>query len=163
MIILGIDPGSQVLGYGVIRIHAGIQTPLTFGELRPKGLFSKRGVEIFSALEELIETFRPDGCAIETQFVQKNPKGALTLGMVRGFAILAAAKAGVPVYEYAPSRVKSSVCSRGHATKDQVKKMVSFYLKIDEKELGDDASDALAIALCHAHMSSGTLSKGAPI
>lgn len=163
MIILGIDPGSLVLGYGIIEVDTRSQKLLTFGELRPKGLFSKKGVEIFSALENLIEEFQPDVCSVETQFVQKNPKGALTLGMVRGFAILAAARAQVPIYEYAPSRVKSSVCSRGHATKDQVKKMVSFYLKISEDSLGDDASDALAIALCHAHMSAGALSKGAPI
>lgn len=163
MIILGIDPGSQVLGYGVIEVKERFQKLLTYGELRPKGLFSKKGVEIFSSLEELIKTFQPTSCAVETQFVQKNPRGALTLGMVRGFAILAAARAGVPIYEYAPARVKSSICSRGQATKDQVKKMVSFYLKIDETSLGDDAADALAIALCHAHMSAGSLSRGAPI
>ena len=163
MIILGVDPGSNVLGFGIIECNVRAQSVVTFGELRPKGLFSKKGVEIYTQIETLIETYKPDACAVETQFVQKNPKGALTLGMVRGFVILAAAKAGVPIYEYAPSKIKSSVCSRGHATKDQVKKMVSFYLKIDETKLGDDASDALAIALCHAHISAGTLSKGAPI
>jgi len=151
---MGIDPGSKITGYGIIAYENNRYRALDFGALKPKGAhFSLKQLEIFTGLKTLIETHKPDACSVESQYVHKNPKGAMTLGMIRGLAILAAAKNAIPIFEYAPSRVKASVCRHGHASKDKVKKMVSLLLGLDERLLTEDSADALAIAICHAHMS----------
>jgi len=129
MRVIGIDPGTNV------TLKRG--TPL-----------SERLLEISEALNSVMTEFGPTHCAIEEVFFAKNVKSALTLGHGRGVALLSAAKAGVEVFEYSASTIKQAVVGSGRGTKDQVQKMVGMLLKL-EKPLGADASDALAIAICH--------------
>lgn len=158
LIIMGIDPGSKITGYGIISYKDQRYRAIDFGVIKPKGKnLSNKQLEIFSDLNILIETHKPSACAVESQYVHKNPKGAMTLGMIRGLAILVAAKNSVPIFQYAPSRVKASVCRHGHASKDHVKKMIALLLSLDESLLTEDSADALAIAICHAHMSMNSL------
>jgi crossover junction endodeoxyribonuclease RuvC len=152
-IILGIDPGTAVTGYGVIEDRHTAQVPLDFGCIRPPRNLEppQRYLIIFNAIEELIERFSPDALAVETQFIYKNPKSAMTIGMARGMAILAAARKNIPVYEYAPKKAKLAVVGNGAASKEQVQKMIQLLLNLSELPEPEDAADALALALCHAH------------
>lgn len=149
-IILGIDPGTQVTGYGIIR---GEKKVLDYGCIRPPIKLSpqERYLFIFTGIEYLIEQFAPAALAIETQFVYKNPQSALKLGMARGMAILAAAKKKIDVFEYTPRKAKLAVVGNGAASKEQVQKMVQYLLELPSLPKPEDAADALALALCHAH------------
>ncbi|MES2345722.1 MAG: crossover junction endodeoxyribonuclease RuvC [Chlamydiota bacterium] len=148
--ILGIDPGTRITGYGIVK--AGKQV-LDFGCIRPplKLSIHERYLFIFNGIEYLIERYAPTAVAIETQFVCKNPQSAMKLGMARGVAILAATRKNIPVFEYAPKKAKLAVVGNGAASKQQVQKMIQLLLSLSTPPEPEDAADALAIALCHAH------------
>lgn len=154
MIIIGIDPGSLITGFGIILHENNLSKVLDFGTIKPppKKPIEKKYFEIFNAIDHLIMKYKPDVLSVETQFVNKNVQSAIKLGMARGACIIAAAKHNIPVSEYAPTRAKKAVVGKGHASKLQVEKMVRLLLNIDDK-ISEDASDALALALCHAHTS----------
>jgi crossover junction endodeoxyribonuclease RuvC len=153
LIILGIDPGTCVTGYGVIQYSSNKQQALGFGCIRPpkKQVLSQRYLIIFNGLCQLMDEYKPDAVSIETQFVSKNPQSAIKLGMARGMAVLAATQRNIPVYEYAPKRAKQAVVGSGSASKEQVQKMMQLLLKLPEPPAPEDAADALALALCHGH------------
>ena len=154
MIILGIDPGSIVTGYGLIRqTSKGDWEPLDFGCISPPRKLKtyQRYLVIFEGIEYLLEKYQPHAVSVETQFVYKNVQSALKLGMARGVVMIAAAKRGIEVFEYAPSKAKQAVVGNGGASKFQVQKMVQIQLKLSQVPEPDDAADALALALCHAH------------
>ncbi len=151
MRVIGIDPGTNVTGYGIIeKARSGTFKYIGGGEikLRKGEPLSERLLKISEKLESVMAEFRPMHCAVEEVFFAKNVKSALTLGHGRGVALLSAAKAGISVHEYSASTIKAAVSGSGRASKDQVQKMVQLLLKLDTP-LGMDASDALAIAICH--------------
>jgi crossover junction endodeoxyribonuclease RuvC len=156
---LGIDCGGEYTGYGVVELHSGDRLCcLTCGaiKLSPKEPLPRRLSRIFAQLGEVIAEHRPDEVAIEDVFYALNVKSALKLGQVRGVAMLAAASAGLEVAEYSPLTIKSSVVGYGRAEKQQVQHMVVQLLQLPEAPYPMDASDALAIAICHLH-TAGTL------
>ncbi|MBN1918252.1 MAG: crossover junction endodeoxyribonuclease RuvC [Verrucomicrobia bacterium] len=150
--ILGIDPGSRVTGYGVIEDERGELRPVDCGVVRLDGdaPASQRYVTIRTALADLIGRHRPDVAAVESLFFCRNASSAIKLAQVRGVVLLAVAEAGLPVYEYAPRRVKQAVVGRGSAAKEQVGEMVKVLLGLREVPQPADATDALAVAICHA-------------
>ncbi len=152
-VILGIDPGTQVTGYGVIRTDGRQQTPIDFGCIRPPRHLNshERYLVLFNSLEHLIEKHKPQSIAVETQFVYKNPQSALKLGIARGMVILAATRQHIPLYEYAPKKAKLAVVGTGSASKQQVQKMIQLLLRLPKAPTPEDAADALALAICHAH------------
>jgi crossover junction endodeoxyribonuclease RuvC len=152
-IILGIDPGTNVTGYGLIRFKNGVCELIDFGTIRPPktAKAAERYLVIFDAIVYLIEQFKPDAVAVETQFVYKNVQSALKLGMARGSAMIAAARHGIDVFEYAPTKVKQAVVGRGFASKHQMQHMVQMQLKLTTLPEPHDAADALALAICHAY------------
>ena len=152
--ILGIDPGSRATGYGVIESGGGRYTYLVCGVIRTSGSLSlpERLKEIYDGICEVIESHRPMTVAVEDLFVSVNPRSALKLGHARGVAILAAVQHGLPVYEYTPRVVKQGLTGYGQAGKEQVQQMVRALLKLSASP-SQDASDALAVAICHANQS----------
>ena len=154
MRVLGIDCGGEYTGYGVVEIHAaGKLCCLSCGaiKLSPREALPRRLSRIFTQLGEIISEHRPDEVAIEDVFYALNVKSALKLGQVRGVAMLAAATAGLEVAEYSPLTIKSSVVGYGRAEKQQVQHMVTRLLELAVPPEPMDASDALAIAICHLH------------
>ena len=148
--ILGIDPGSQRTGYGVIEYGGAASKTLVHGCIALKGdSLSERLRRIFEGIGELIERYRPDEIAIEKVFVNRNVDSALKLGHARG-AALCAVPVATPVFEYTPRAVKLAVVGFGGAEKTQVAHMIRAMLTLEGK-LSADASDALAVAVCHAH------------
>ena len=152
-IILGIDPGTRVTGYGVIRHLGHVSEPIDFGCVRPPAHLPlhERYKIIFEGVERIIEQFSPHAIAIESQFVMKNAQSALKLGMAKGMVLLAAARHKIPLFEYAPRKAKLAVVGRGGATKSQVQKMIQMLLKLPKLPEPEDAADALALAICCAH------------
>jgi crossover junction endodeoxyribonuclease RuvC len=150
--ILGIDPGSRITGIGVIDV-AGDQSQLVHWEAVKAGgqEHNARLQTIFEAVGVLVAEHRPDEIAIERVFVHRNADSALKLGQARAAALCATFDSGASVHEYAARQVKQSVAGYGAADKTQVQQMVKLLLKTDEA-LQEDAADALAIALCHAHL-----------
>ncbi len=152
--ILGIDPGTIITGYGIIEsIHAEYAA-IDYGCIRPPKTLklTERYLIIFNGIEELIEKHSPEVLVVETQFVQKNVQSAIKLGMARGIAILAAKRRGLPVFEYAPTQAKLAVVGNGRASKHQVQGMVKALLNLPTLcNTPEDAYDALALAICHAH------------
>ena len=154
MRVLGIDCGGAYTGYGVVELHHGGQLCcLVCGviKLSPREPLPRRLSRIFTQLGEVIAEHQPDQVAIEDVFYALNVKSALKLGQVRGVAMLAAASAGLEVAEYSPLTIKSSVVGYGRAEKQQVQHMVTRLLRLAEPPISLDASDALAIAICHLH------------
>jgi crossover junction endodeoxyribonuclease RuvC len=154
--VLGIDPGSEATGYGVIDSDGRRYELVEFAAIRPKsGLsFAQRLLAICERLEELIARVNPAACAVEEAFYAVNVKSALKLGQVRGAVLLSAARAGVDVFEYSPLEVKSALVGYGRAEKQQVQEMVRQLLNLKQAPAPLDASDALAVAICHANISS---------
>ena len=153
MRILGIDPGSETTGWGVVDGDARRYAAVDFGTVRanPRERFSARLLKIAVGVEALIEKFRPDVCAVEEAFFAVNPKTALQLGHVRGVVLLAAERAGVEIAEYAPRLIKQTVVGYGAAEKQQVQEMMRVLLKLKALPTPFDASDALAAAVTHLH------------
>lgn len=152
-IILGIDPGTRITGYGVIKVtHPRIE-PLDFGCIRPPTDLELPGryLALFEAVEKLLDLYCPQVVAIETQFVYKNVQSAIKLGMARGVVLIAAARRGISIAEYTPKKAKLAVVGSGNASKEQVQRMIQLLLKLPELPEPEDAADALALAICHAH------------
>lgn len=163
-IIIGIDPGTTVTGYGLIEVKGSICQPIDYGCIRPPKdwKLSDRYLAIFNGIEELLSKYSPKALVVESQFVQKNVQSAIKLGMARGIAIIAAKKRGMPVYEYAPTKAKRAVVGNGRASKEQVQAMIQCLLSL-AVPAPLDASDALALAICHAHASGRTYFSGTEI
>ncbi|QQD24515.1 crossover junction endodeoxyribonuclease RuvC [Venatoribacter cucullus] len=155
MIILGIDPGSRITGFGIIKRNGQKIEYVVSGCIRTgDGELPERLKKIFDGVTELIQTYQPDQFAIEQVFMGKNADSALKLGQARGVAIVAAVNNGLSVAEYAPRSIKQAVVGKGGALKEQVQHMVQYLLQLPGKPQAD-AADALAIAICHAHTSAG--------
>ncbi len=152
MRILGIDPGLNFSGWGIIDVNNSSVKFIDCGIINPskKSSDSKRLHEIYEGLKEVIITFSPEVASLEETFVNKNPKGALKLGYSRGVALMIPAIYGLEVFEYSPTTIKKTVSGNGHASKEQVKAMMKFIMP-NMKNLKDDAIDALSIALCHSY------------
>lgn len=153
MLILGIDPGSNATGYGLIQSRGGRLRALAYGTIRPpRGLdLPERLPHLFGALETLLAETRPDEAAVEDLFHARNSQAALKLGHVRGVVLLALKRGGIPVHAYAPRLVKKAVTGSGAAEKEPLRRMVRLLLGLKTGVLPLDASDALAVAICHAH------------
>lgn len=153
--ILGIDPGTLITGFGLIRTQGPAYQAVDYGCIRPPARLklSERYLIIFEGIEQLIDTHQPDVLVVETQFVHKNVQSAIKLGMARGIAIVAAKRHGLPVFEYTPTKAKQSVVGNGRASKEQVRGMVQRLLKLSSPPTPDDAADALSLAICHAQAS----------
>ncbi|NQY35435.1 MAG: crossover junction endodeoxyribonuclease RuvC [Alteromonadaceae bacterium] len=152
-IILGIDPGSRLTGYGVIKQEGRKFTYLGSGCIKAINAgkdLAPRLQTIFAGISEIIIQFQPDLFAIEQVFMAKNPDSALKLGQARGAAIVAATNSGLDVAEYSARQIKQAVVGTGAADKSQVQHMVKSILKLEGTPQAD-AADALAVALCHAH------------
>lgn len=153
--VLGVDPGSRYLGVGLVESQPSGLRAIHFGVLnaRPADPLEFRLKVIFEALETLIVRYRPTAVAVEGVFTHKNSRSALVLGHARGVVLLAAAQASIPVFEYAPARIKKSVGAGGNDSKDAVARMVGLQLGLKVGEERADAYDALAVALCHVSSS----------
>ncbi len=164
MIILGVDPGTLVTGYGLIEVERGTITVLDFDVIVNRGDRSMplRLKEIYSRLAQVIDRFHPDEFAIETAFYGRNAQSALKLGHARGVSILAAVNNEIPTTEYSPREVKKSVAGNGAASKQQVKYMVKSLLGLRDTPKLLDATDALAVALCHQHRMTRSKTNGKP-
>jgi len=150
--ILGIDPGLRRTGWGMIEIAGNRLSYLGCGSVttNDRDDLATRLLAIHDGLMRILDEFRPDEAAVEATFVNKNPAATLKLGQARGIAMVVPARAGVPVAEYAPNLVKKSIVGAGHGDKTQVRMMIGVLLPKAVPQ-SDDASDALAIAVTHAH------------
>ena len=153
MIVLGIDPGTARLGYGVVERQGSTLTMLDYGCLetindRP---LEQRLLLINEGIDDLIETYRPEAVGVERLFFNRNVQTAMAVGQARGVVLLTAAQHGLPVLEYGPHEVKMAVTGYGRAPKDQVQRMVQLVLSMSELPRPDAAADELAVAVCTAH------------
>jgi crossover junction endodeoxyribonuclease RuvC len=150
MIILGIDPGSRITGFGLINNQTDRIEYISSGAVKVvgKALPQKLG-HIYTAIEEIIQQYHPEQMSIENVFMSRNADSALKLGQARGAAICAGYQSGLEIAEYAPREIKKSIVGSGAASKDQVQHMVKRLLGI-KQELQEDEADGLAIAICHA-------------
>jgi len=154
MLVLGIDPGIAITGYGLVQTdpHKDYQC-IDYGVVTtPAGLEDAARLKIlFNELTEMIQRHKPDSGAVEKLFFQKNVRTAISVGQARGVAMLTLAQAECPISEYTPNEVKQTVCGYGNADKNQVQRMVQTLLNLSEIPKPDDAADALAVAICHIH------------
>ena len=159
MVILGIDPGVATIGFGLIRAERGKNTLLQYGVITtPPGIpLSERLLQISRDMEQLLETFKPDEMAVEELFFTKNITTGIAVAHGRGVVLLAAEKAGIPVFEYTPMQVKQGVVGYGKAEKKQVMLMTQRLLNMRDIPRPDDAADALAIAICHSRAATSLL------
>ena len=159
MLILGIDPGYAIIGWGLIRYERGRYIPVDFGAITTNAgvPFNRRLEQIYDQLNELLDTHHPDVVAVEKLYFQTNAKTAIDVAQARGVTMLALQKHGVPVYEYTPLQVKSAVTGFGQAQKPQVMEMTKRLLRLKAVPKPDDTADALAIAICHAQYGGTTL------
>jgi crossover junction endodeoxyribonuclease RuvC len=150
-IILGIDPGTNVTGYGVIKVSGGKPELVSIGviELSKSGDHYLKLKKIFDRVTEIIDEYHPDELAIEAPFYGKNVQSMLKLGRAQGSAIAAALSRSMPIFEYAPRKIKMSITGQGAASKEQVAAMLMSILKFKDIKIKLDATDGLAAALCH--------------
>lgn len=160
-IVLGLDPGTSIMGYGIILVQGSKLTLLQFGVIHLSKLESHelRLKKIFDRVLGIIDEFSPDEVALEAPFFGKNVQSMLKLGRAQGVAMSAALFRGVPITEYAPKKVKQSVTGNGNASKEQVAKMLMQIFSIKEMPKLLDASDALGVAVCHHYQSGPAKSK----
>lgn len=153
MRVLGIDPGSESLGWGVLEGGPLRYRGIAYGAIRPgRGLsFPKRLSKIHTGLLEVIERYSPDNLAVEEAFFARNAKVAIKLGQVRGVVLLVGETSGLVISEYSPRLVKQTIVGYGNAEKPQVQEMVRVLLKLEKAPEPHDAADALAIGICHFH------------
>lgn len=151
MRVIGIDPGLRSMGWGVVEVHGSRLTHIANGQCTTgTDDLGPRLLSLFDQLQQIIAGHGPDAAAVEQTFVNRDGAGTLKLGQARGAAMVALASAGLKIGEYAPNAVKKSVVGVGHAEKAQVAHMVKFQLP-GVVLSGPDATDALAVAICHAH------------
>lgn len=150
-IILGIDPGTRVTGYGVVQSSGPRLEALDYGCIKSpaKLTLPEKHLIIFNGIESVIDKYQPEAISIESQFVMKNAQSALKLSMAKAVCMLAATKRGIPSFEYTPRKAKFSVVGHGGAEKLQVQKMIQMILHLPELPTPDDAADGLALAICH--------------
>ena len=149
--ILGIDPGSRITGYGLIEVQGARSRCVAQGVIKLSGeLIEQRLLQLLTGLRALIAEHRPAEAAREEVFVKRNVSSALVLGQARGAALCAVAEAGLPLHAYAPASIKLAIAGSGRAEKPQVQRMVKVLLNLPALP-AEDAADALACALCHAH------------
>jgi crossover junction endodeoxyribonuclease RuvC len=153
VIVLGIDPGVANTGYGVVAQHRGRLVALDGGVIEtPAGVdLSRRLADIHARVAALIDEYKPDAMAVEDLYFGANARSAFAVGQARGVVLLAAGQRGVPCASYTPQQVKGAVCGSGRAAKDQVQRMVQALLSLPDLPTPDHASDALAVAICHAN------------
>ena len=156
MRILGIDPGLERTGYGVVELAGGVGAPrlVEAGIIRTnrRDPSPQRLVEIHAGLADVIAEFRPEAVAIEELYAHyAHPRTAILMGHARGVAILAAAQAGVPVTSYGATHIKKALTGSGHAAKEQVQRAIQSHFGLKKPPQPPDVADALAVALCHAH------------
>ena len=153
MVILGIDPGYAIVGYGIVEFRGNKYSYKDYGDIlkTPKDDFLTRLELIFNRTNELIETFNPEVVSIEKLYFQNNQKTAIDVAQARGVILLSAKKHNLPVYEYTPLQIKSAVTGYGKAEKIQVMSMVKRLLALKEIPKPDDTADALAAAICHVN------------
>lgn len=151
MKVLGIDPGTTRIGWGVVEEQKGTVIARAYGCITPQASeLPDRLRQLYRALQKLLTTYHPDTVSVEELFFSTNVKTALSVGYARGVVILAAAQAGLPVVSYTPSAIKLTITGTGAADKSQVQKMVTRLLRLKETPKPDDTADALAAALTHA-------------
>lgn len=157
MRILGIDPGYAIVGFGVLDYAGARFAPLEYGAITTQAgeEFTKRLRAIYDDMTFLLERFTPDSLSIERLFFYSNKTTAIDVAQARGVILLAAAQHGIPIYEYTPLQVKQAVVGYGRAEKKQVMDMTRRILSLQEIPQPDDAADALALAICHAHCCKG--------
>ena len=152
---MGIDPGYAIVGYGVLDAKGPNLTAKTYGAITTSAhtVFEDRLLEIYNDMVSLLDQIKPDSVAIETLFFTSNQKTVIAVAQARGVILLAIRQANIPMYEYTPLQVKQSVAGYGRATKKQVQEMTRRLLHLKRTPKPDDAADALALAICHAHSS----------
>jgi crossover junction endodeoxyribonuclease RuvC len=161
-LILGIDPGSRKTGFGIIQAHGARQIYVASGVIRlGDGALSDRLKILFDSISSLIDEHRPEHAAVEEVFMAKSAGSALKLGQARGAAVVACVSRGLQVADYTARQIKQAVVGTGAANKEQVQHMVQTLLKLPAAPQ-EDAADALAAALCHAHMRQGLAAMTAP-
>lgn len=153
MIILGVDPGTAITGYGLVQSDGDALQLIAYGAITTPSDWKmpQRLQHIYAELAALIRTHQPTDAVIEKLFFSKNVRTALSVGQARGVALLAAAQAGLAIHEYTPLEIKQAVVGYGRAEKTQIQQMVRMLLQLDFIPQPDDAADALAVAICHAH------------
>ncbi|WP_202080196.1 crossover junction endodeoxyribonuclease RuvC [Caldalkalibacillus salinus] len=153
MLILGIDPGIAIVGFGVVEKQGHQLRPVQYGSIVTEaGLRTEtRLKQIYEAMTHLIDKYKPDVMGIEKLYFNRNVTTAFTVGQARGVMLLAAEEAEVPITEYTPLQVKQAVVGYGQAEKKQVQEMVRMLLNLKERPKPDDVADALAVAICEAH------------
>lgn len=153
MLILGIDPGTATTGYGLIEVKKGKELLVEYGVITtsPDMEMSMRLFKIHTGLNDIIDKFKPAAAAVEEIFYHRNAKTVITVAQARGVALCTLAASGIKTAEYTPLQVKQAVAGYGSADKKQVQTMVKYILQLDHVPKPDDAADALAVAICHAH------------
>jgi crossover junction endodeoxyribonuclease RuvC len=153
MIILGIDPGTLIMGYGVIESDDTDISPVDFGALvcTGKSPMSERLINLYRDLIKIIRQHQPDVIAIEQPFIGKNVRTAMAIGRAQAISLLAAASEDIPAFEYTPRQVKQNVANYGASSKEQIQEMVRLQLGLEQIPEPNDAADALAVAICHVH------------
>lgn len=161
MVVLGIDPGYAIVGYGILDYKANKFTTLGYGAIVTEAelAFERRLEIIYDDLCQIIDMSKPEAMAIEQLYFTTNQKTAIKVAEARGIIMLAAVKKNVPLFEYTPLQVKQSVVGYGKAVKSQVMEMTRVMLKLEKIPKPDDAADALAIAICHAHSAGSMMRK----
>ncbi|MAQ87444.1 MAG: crossover junction endodeoxyribonuclease RuvC [Candidatus Marinimicrobia bacterium] len=155
MRILGVDPGISITGFSIIESNRNQSSLSAYGTVKPnqKDSLPKRLNYLFEEMNKILDQFNPDILSVEDAFYSKNVKSAMVLGQARGAIILAAAQANIPIFEFAPRKVKMSVCGNGAASKEQVAYMVTKILKLKVQPKPLDVSDAMAVGLCYINQS----------
>jgi crossover junction endodeoxyribonuclease RuvC len=160
-IILGIDPGTNVMGYGIIQINGKTLSMLAMGSIQIKdGDYADKLKRIFDKTLELVDQYLPDEVALEAPFFGKNVQSMLKLGRAQGVSMAAALYRNIPITEYSPRKIKQSITGSGAASKEQVAGMLQSILKIKELPKYLDATDGLAVALCHYYQSTNAIPSG---
>jgi len=153
--VLGLDPGTAITGYGIVCAEGQSLTPVIHGVITtPAGLaLPLRLQQLYGELCELIHTYQPSAAAVEELYFARNARTALAVGQARGVILLALAEAGLDIFSYTPLQVKKAITGYGRADKEQMQQMVRLLLSLEAIPQPDDAADALAVAICHAHSS----------
>ncbi len=153
IVVLGIDPGIAITGYGLVRQSQDVLEPVAYGVITTPAEWSlpRRLQHLYRELMSLAETYHPAEASVEELFFARNARTALSVGHARGVILMALADAGLPTYEYTPLQVKQAITGYGRAGKEQMQQMVRLLLQLEAIPQPDDAADALAMAICHAH------------
>lgn len=152
-IIAAFDPGTVITGYAFITAEGNKMDLIDFGCIKPPAKYklSDRYLVIYDAVSDLLDRYKPTSAAVESQFVKLNPQSALKLGMAKGMIVLPVTQRRIPLYEYAPKKTKLAATGSGNASKAHVQRMMQLLFKLPDLPEPEDAADALAAAVCHAH------------